>query len=80
MDIAARLLEGVLLESNKHSKTHVCSTGLGTEHDPVRVKSATVTIQEFWLQTKNSVDEKATRHNAEVNARQGHHIAMIIAI
>lgn len=79
MDIAVRLLDGVFLESNKHSKTHVYSTGRGTEYDPVRVKSATVTIQEFWLQRSDGGEEKITLQNEEVKARQGHQIAMIIA-
>lgn len=79
MKVTARLLEGVFLESNKHSKTHVYSTGRGTQHDPVRVQSATVTIQEFWLQTTHGDERKITLHDEEVKARQGHHISMIIA-
>lgn len=79
MNVTVHLLEGVFLESNKHSKTHVYSTGRGTQHDPVRVQSATVTIQEFWLQTTNGAEQKITLHDEEVKARQGHHISMIIA-
>jgi hypothetical protein len=78
MNITVRLLEGVFLESNKHSKTNVYSTGRGTQHDPVRVKSETVTIQEFWLQTGGD-ERKITLYDEEVKARQGHHISMIIA-
>ena len=79
MNITVRLLEGVFLESNKHSKTNVYSTGRGTQHDPVRVKSETVTIQEFWLQTTDGNERKITLYDEEVCARQGHHISMIIA-
>ncbi len=79
MKVTARLLEGVFLESTKRSETHVYSTGRGTQHDPVRVQSATVTIQEFWLQTTDGDERKITLHDKEVKARQGHHISMIIA-
>lgn len=79
MEVTVRTLEGVFLESNKLSKTHVSSTGRGTEHDPVRVKSETITIQEFWLQRTNGAEQQITLHDEEVKARQGHHIAMIIA-
>lgn len=79
MELTVSLLEGVYLDGSKHSKTHVYSTGKGTDGDPVRVRSATVTIQEFWIQTRDGSEEKITLQNAEVNARHGHEIAMVIA-
>lgn len=78
MELTVSLLEGVYLDGSKHSKTHVYSTGRGTNSDPVRVRSATVTIQEFWIQTRDGAEEKITLQNAEVNARQGHDVAMVI--
>lgn len=79
MDLNYSVLSGVYLDGTKHSKTHVYSTGSGTRNDPVRVQSAEVTIQEFWIRTPDGSEEKITLQNVDVDARHGHDIAMVIA-
>ncbi|MEH8018946.1 hypothetical protein MN202_17015 [Rheinheimera muenzenbergensis] len=79
MDLTYSVLSGTFLDGSKHSKTHVFSTGSGTRNDPVRVQSAEVTIQEFWIRTADGEEEKITLQNVDVDARHGHDIAMVIA-
>uniref|UniRef100_UPI004048B30F hypothetical protein n=1 Tax=Rheinheimera sp. TaxID=1869214 RepID=UPI004048B30F len=78
MELSASLLEGTYLEGSKHSKTHVYSKGSGTRHDPVRIQSEEMTIQEFWLKTPDGQEEKITLGNVAVDARMGHEIAMVV--
>lgn len=78
MELTYSVLVGVFLDSSKHSKTHVYSTGSGTRHDPVRVQSEEVTVQEFWLKTAEGSEEKIILCNVSVDARHGHEVAMII--
>ena len=79
MGYSVNVLAGVYLEGSKYSKTRVFSTGSGTEHDPVRVQSAEMTVQEFWIRTHSGAEEKITLEHFEVDARQGHEIVLFIA-
>lgn len=78
MELTVSLLEGTYLEGSKHSKTHVYSTGNGTRDSPIKIESAQITIQEFWLKTRDGNEEKITLGNVAVDARMGHEIAMVI--
>lgn len=78
MELTVSLLEGTYLEGSKHSKTHVYSTGNGTRDSPIKIESAQITIQEFWLKTPDGKEEKITLGNVAVDARMGHAIAIVI--
>lgn len=78
MELTYSVLSGVYLDGSKHSRTHVYSTGSGARHDPVRVQSEEVTVQEFWLKTAEGSEEKITLCNVAVDARHGHEVAMVI--
>ncbi|MFC4654048.1 hypothetical protein ACFO3I_03295 [Rheinheimera marina] len=77
MDLSVNLVEGVMLESSKHSSTSVYSTGRGTRNDPVRVHSQTNTVQEFWLKKLDGTESKITLNNREVQAREGHRLILL---
>ncbi|WP_134055846.1 hypothetical protein [Rheinheimera aquimaris] len=78
MDLSVSYVEGTMLESSKHSKTDVYSTGRGTRHDPLRVHSVNTTVQEFWLKKLDGTEHKISLHNKEVQAREGHRLVMLL--
>lgn len=79
MEVSVYCVEGVFLNSNKHSETNVYSTGRGTRSSPLQVQSRTTTVQEFWIKKADDTEFKVTLYNQEVVAREGHHISMMIA-